>query len=81
LQWYIAQIREAADSRKPKLSLAEQAVSGNATHPAGLFGDIKSYIKHDMRILFKMTLAESAKAEWKAIEDLLRMSLTPALEG
>jgi hypothetical protein len=28
LQWYIAIIREATEARKPKLSLAEQAASG-----------------------------------------------------
>lgn len=46
-----------------------------------LFGDLDRYINHNKNVLHKMTLGQVAKAEWAAFERILRMALTPALEG
>lgn len=46
-----------------------------------LFGDLDVYINHDKRVLHKLTLCEVAKAEWAAIEHVLRMALTRTLGG
>ena len=79
-QWYVAIIREATEARKPLLSLAEQAARGERKE-LKLFGELELYINHDKKVLSRMTLGQVAKAEWAAIEQVLRMALAPALGG
>lgn len=82
LQWYIAQIREATESRKPKMSLAEQSALGEEVgHKAQIFGDIEPWIGHEKSVLGTMTLGQVAKIEWAAIERILRLALTRKLQG
>ncbi|KAG9245370.1 hypothetical protein BJ878DRAFT_419329 [Calycina marina] len=78
---YISLLREASESQKRNLSLAEQAAVGHDKHEFKLFGDLDKYIGHDGTKLAQMTLAEVARAEWYAVELLLRQALTPAIEG
>ncbi|KAH8597719.1 hypothetical protein B0O99DRAFT_507229 [Bisporella sp. PMI_857] len=79
--WYVTLIREATETEKKTLSLAEQAASGDVSKEIKLFGDIRKYIGHDSKELAHMTLAQVAQKEWAAIELLLRRALTPAIEG
>lgn len=63
--------------------MAERAARGDdRTTELKLFGDLKNYIHYNPeQALLYQTLAAVAKAEWTAIEQVLRMALTPAIEG
>jgi hypothetical protein len=78
IQWYCAIIREATES-KEQLTLAEQAAKGEQKHEIKLFGDLEKHIEYG-KGLTKQTFSQVAHAEWTAIEKVLRMALTPAIE-
>lgn len=81
MQWYVSLIRNTTEARKPQLSLADQAASEENEQQFSVFGDLKAYINHNMACIHNMTLGQVAKAEWAAIERILRMGLTHTLEG
>jgi hypothetical protein len=63
--------------------LAERAARGeDKVSEPKLFGDLVKYIHYSQECaLLYQTLSEVAKAEWTAIEQVLRLALTPAIEG
>ncbi|KAF4635895.1 hypothetical protein G7Y89_g2186 [Cudoniella acicularis] len=79
LMWYAAIIREAT-VKKEVLSLAEQAARGEVSNEEKLFGDLDKHIQYGPGLLHQ-SLSQVAKAEWAAIEKILRQVLTPAIEG
>ncbi|TVY38119.1 hypothetical protein LSUB1_G003789 [Lachnellula subtilissima] len=83
LLYYCAIIREATESKQEKLSLAERAARGeDEVQEVKLFGDLDKRIRYNPNQPMKFqTLSEVAKAEWTAIEQVLRQALTPAIEG
>ncbi|TVY81293.1 hypothetical protein LSUE1_G004001 [Lachnellula suecica] len=81
LLWYCAIIREATVEKRDHLTLADRSARGEdkVTAPK-LFGDLKKYIHYNKeQDLLYQTSAQVAKAEWTAIEQVLRQALTPAL--
>ncbi|KAH8654511.1 hypothetical protein BGZ60DRAFT_342292, partial [Tricladium varicosporioides] len=78
LLWYIALIRETTEKREV-LSLAEQAARGEVDDKEKLFGDLDKHIYYGPNLLLQ-SLAQVAKAEWAAIEKILRQALTPGIE-
>ena len=79
-QWYIAIIREHLDRKKQYVPLAERAARNEANELPKLFGDLDKLIERPEGWWY-MTLAQVARFEWTAIEEVLREILTPALEG
>ncbi|TVY45657.1 hypothetical protein LOCC1_G002710 [Lachnellula occidentalis] len=83
LMYYCAIIREATEGKQEKLSLAERAARGeDESLEVKLFGDLDKRIRYNPNQPMKFqTLSEIAKAEWTAIEQVLRQALTPAIEN
>lgn len=60
--------------------MAEQAARGEVDDKEKLFGDLDKHIYYGPNLLLQ-SLAQVAKAEWAAIEKILRQALTPGIEG